>query len=381
MGKFMPPPPIILTIGSWRLVVEDLGRPMNTEFQTLYQELLAAGPPNWARHDQALFLYLDSHSSVPEHDSYFNNLTPYWQILQNANRYVDAVQLWHERIGAAIRWENSRAPRKVHKGTPLYFLGTTHIQAKSLERGFLAMHRALDEDARTRTSPTPNTPAYAFVTIDSTKADQYFLQWVTDLATYVESKLKAFSTSRGGTLTFADLRSRFLTNNTALREEAFFFSASCARVREYETGALRLEAESQFGSILELRTLFDMCIIVDRIIGTKVSGGTWKFVERVPFLFSRSGGRPNIRPELEDLNQRARNNPLGPLISDLLDLKYMFRGNRQPTRVEADLALSYVVRNHGAHVLESLPVVHDRFAELLAAILGSIFLAVQTLLP
>ena len=355
---------------------------MNAEFQTLYQELLAPGPANWARHDRALFLYLDSHTSVLEHDSYFNNLTPYWRILEQDNRYVDAVRLWHERISAAIRWENSHAPRKVHKGTPLYFLGTTHILAKSLERGFLAMHRALDEDARTRTSLTPNTPAYAFVTIDSTKADQYFLPWVTDLATYVESKLDEFRTVRGGTLTFADLRSRFLANsNSTLREEAFFFSSSCAKMREYENGPIRLESESQFGSIVGLRVLFDICVILDRIIGTKVPSGTWRFVERVPFLFFSSGGRINIRPELDDLNQRTRNNPLGPFISDLLDMNYMFRRNRQPTRVEADLALSYMIRNHGAHVLESLPVVHDRFSELLSAILGSMFLAIQTLLP
>src|SRR5437867_5583456 len=293
------PPLIILTIGSTRIgPLDNLGQPMNTEFQALYQELLAPGPANWARHDQALFLYLDSHTTVPEHDSYFTNLTPYWNILQRANRYVDAVNFWHERIDAAIRWENAHSPQKVHKGTPLYFLGTTHILAKSLERGFLAMHRALDEDARTRTSQTPNTPAYAFVTIDSSKADQYFRPWVTDLATYVDSKLTAFRSGRRGALTFADLRSRFLANSNPipiLRQEAFFFSSSCARVREYESGPIRLEAESQFGSIVELRVLFDLCVILDRIIGTKVPSGTWRFVERIPFLYSASGGQTNIR--------------------------------------------------------------------------------------
>lgn len=374
-------PSVVCTVGTKKFVLQDVGSLMNAEFQTLYQELYTSGSANWTRHDGALFQYLDSHTSVPDHDSYFNNLTIPWQEHLRTGQYAGAVELWHGRISAATRWESAHAPRKVHKGSPLYFLGVTHILAGNLDRGFLCMHRALDEDARTRGSSTPNTPAYAFVTIDSSKVDQLFRPWVGGLAMYVDSKLGDFRQSRGGTITFGDLRTRFLANPT-LREEAFYLASLSAMVREYEKGPVRVEAESQFGSVAELRILFEICVVLERIIGSKSPSVIRKFIDRVAWLCSQAYGGPNVRIELGDINQKVFNNvPLGQLISDLIDLKYLFRGNRQPTRAEADLCLAYLVRNFGAHTLSAVPVVHDRFSELSSAILASVFVAVQTLLP
>lgn len=373
--------PVTFSVGMTTVTLEDVGALMNAEFQLLYTDALTSRPPNWTRHNNALFQYLNAHASVPEHDAYFSNLTIMWQWLLSAGNYVGAVDLWHDRIRAATDWENAHAPSKVHKGTPLYFLGVSHILSKNLERGFLAMHRALDEDTRTRHTSTPDTPSYALVTMNSSKVDQYFRPWVADLVAYAHSKVAQFRNSRNGTLTLAQLQARVLANST-FREEAFYFVSSCAVVREYEKGPLRVEAESQFGSVIELRALFEMCVVLDMIIGSKSPPTTWKFIDRTAWLFAQAGGHTRIRDDLGDINQKAvRHAPLAPMISGLLDLTYLFRGNRQPTRLEADLALAYLIRNYGAHVLQGLPIVHNRFSEILDAILASIFVAVQTLLP
>src|SRR2546426_9323385 len=239
----MPPPSVNINVSGRPFALIDLGAPMNQEFQTIYNEILVTRQPTCPRHEAAVSQYFDTHSSVRDHDYYFSNFSIAWQITLSSN-YSAAVDLWHRTIEAALKWEVGHKPRKVHKGTPLYFLGVTHVLALNLERGFLAMHRALDEDSRTRNSFTPNTPAYAFVTINSRKSGQFFRLWVRELANYVRNKLANFRRTRQGSLSVTLFRRRFL-RQPALREEAFYFAALSAKVREFENGPIRLEGESQ----------------------------------------------------------------------------------------------------------------------------------------
>ncbi len=133
---------IRIQVGQTSLEIEDLGAAMNAEFASLYREALAA--IDWTRHDQAASVYFDQHSSFAYHDAYFNNLTILWNPLMQEMSLTRAVQFWHERIAVASRWEDAHGPARIHKGTPFYFLGVTHILSGNLERGFLSMHRALD---------------------------------------------------------------------------------------------------------------------------------------------------------------------------------------------------------------------------------------------
>src|SRR3990170_4414018 len=180
---------------------------MNAEFVSLYRQ--AFGAIDWARHGQAALLYFDQHSGFADHDAYFNNLTILWDGLMGEEKFTEAEHFWHERIGVSLQWEIAHRPARIHKGTPFYFLGVTHILSGNLERGFLAMHRALDKDVRTHSTPTPDTPAYAFVTLDSAEANQFFRPWVLGLAQYVEQEIQDFNKASNTPLTLTQVRNLF----------------------------------------------------------------------------------------------------------------------------------------------------------------------------
>ncbi len=215
------------------------------------------------------------------------------------------------------------------------------------------------------------------MTLDSAKANQFFRPWVQGLAQCVEHSLQTFNKRRNTPLTLAEFRTLFLAN-PALREEAFYFVASVARARELETGPSRVEAESEFGEMLESRLLFDLCLVCDRFIGKKVPATMWKFIDRVQEMTARLRVGHNLKEDLIDLNQKAQ--AFGGL--DLI-IQQLLQGGGSCTHggslsdQEVDLALAYLFRNHGAHGLAAMPVVHERFADLVQRVLGALFQSVQ----
>ncbi len=54
--------------------------------------------------------------------------------------------MWEWALGIAHSWEATNPGRRLHKGTGYYFAGVRDIALGNLDRGFLYMHQAAEED-------------------------------------------------------------------------------------------------------------------------------------------------------------------------------------------------------------------------------------------
>ena len=79
---------------------------------------------------------------------------------------------------------------RIHKGAPYYYWGVTCILKEEIEKGFLLMHQALEEDKKSATIVKfQNAPSYTFVTLDYLQQKQLFYDKVKEIANFLEIQL------------------------------------------------------------------------------------------------------------------------------------------------------------------------------------------------
>ena len=120
---------------------------MNVQFQNLYDCYLTGRNLNLDRFTNEYFNFfnqnLDMHAL---HDSYFNNFTIIWQFLLLQGSFFYAEQLWQIVIEKIVKvWENKDRNKEIHKGSAYYFWAITCILKEDFEKGFLLMHKALED--------------------------------------------------------------------------------------------------------------------------------------------------------------------------------------------------------------------------------------------
>lgn len=71
-----------------------------------------------------------------------------------------AELVWERVLQPALAWEHAHPGQFVHKGTPYYFWAMTAILGRDMDRGYLAIHRALEEDIRTHRQARPRGPSF-----------------------------------------------------------------------------------------------------------------------------------------------------------------------------------------------------------------------------
>jgi len=319
--------------------------------------------------------YFNLHQSTPDHDLFFGFFTPMWLNLMARHHFFEAIKIWNLSLGLAIDWENNNGPNKVHKGTPYYFLGVTAILNNELENGFLAMHQAMKEDEKRSRRRRPEAPAYWFNTLDSTRQDQFFIQKVEEVAAYLDDRLYEYSINRERLLRLREFRSRFLRLRY-LSEEVFFFVYSLFRIRKmiYETDWIY--KKNVFGSLLQARILFDLSLVVDKVIENKNIRRSDRSTFREEILYLSTPPRNLLsfnRNMLRTLNNEFDN--------DFGETMYRLVLGTYPNLndIERDFAIAYGIRNRGAHKLENQPVIYDRTQELTQSVLNALFFTVENL--
>jgi len=136
-----------------------------------------------------------------------------------------------------------------------YFWGVTCILNGNLEKGFLLMHQALEEDKKTHQTKTPKTPAYSFVTLDYENQNQFFIPKVREIAEFLKENLDSYRSSRGGTLTLSGFKSKFLEEST-LQEVVFYFIFELFRLKKLLEEINQRLTQNVFSSLLQANTIF-----------------------------------------------------------------------------------------------------------------------------
>lgn len=369
--------------GERRFLIEDLGELMNSQFLRLYDSRFSGRDFDLAGFTSAAVGFFDQNDSNQDaHDGFFNNFTVIWTAFLKQGRFKDAKNLWGLALNIAHEWEDQNQGKRIHKGTPYYFWGVTCILQGDLERGFLLMHQALEEDKTTHQTSTPETPAYWFVTLDYEKQDQFFRPKVKEIAEFVGQRVVAYRTSRGRTLALADFKSCFLEEPN-LQEVVFYFVLESFRLRKLLVEIDQRLTQNVFGALLQTNIIFDFCLIVENTLREQKKHKNVDLSQQtmnplLTFLSKRCSLNLHRDSNLRNLNGDFKNN-FSVTVQELLTSQYHFRDGTPPQPIEEDLAITYGFRNRWAHRIEDQPVVLSNFAEISQRILNALFFTVETL--
>lgn len=158
-------------IGEQIFEIEDLGKTMNHQFLRIYMSYYYGNVFNFNKFKIKSHPFFNQHiEDYNTHNKFFNNFYRIWWDLRIQKRFKDAEKLWDLALNIAYEWEDNNEPKRIHKGTPYYFYSVNCILNDDLEKGFLLMHQALEEDKETskeiKEIEEQKKPAYYFVTLD-----------------------------------------------------------------------------------------------------------------------------------------------------------------------------------------------------------------------
>jgi len=346
---------------------------LDAQFDAFYQHVFAGAAVNVEAFDASALAYFDARHDAPASlDAYFNNFTPYWYRLITDGRFRDAATMWNWALRPALAWEQSRAAR-LHKGSPFYFAAMARILGGDLDAGYLAAHRALQEDRETHGALKPATPSLALVAMDADHVEQAFKDWVVGKASLVEQHLGGYRKRHGKILTMRELQERFL-KDAALLPATFQFSYAVARLVRIRDLGVDATA-SEFGAQLQAQVLFSVALVIDTLL--KVHHPEDSLPMQVAHLSARLG----LRLSQAELGVQAglfRRNP-NEVLQGLVGGSHQSSAGELFGGLEVALLVSYGVRNHGAHSVQPLPVLVSQAEPVLLALLDSLFVVVETL--
>lgn len=274
-------------IGSNTFHLQDVNSPLNDFFMKFYESHFANHSLDITQFRHAALRFFDANkNSFIAHDKVFNNFTIIWNQFLGTQQFGQAENIWIFALGIAYEWEAKNTSHRIHKGTPYYFWATTCILNQELEKGFLLMHQALEEDKMTSNAKSPASPAYFFVTLDYSQQNQTSRHRVRRIADFLEKELEVYRSERKFTLTLSDMGSKFL-KQTNLEEEVFYLVFTLFRLDSLLNGIDGRLERNLFASLLESNSMFTLCLILDAVIKYK-NPTEWKFIDHLAFPSAKS---------------------------------------------------------------------------------------------
>src|SRR5215204_1037308 len=367
-------------IREYPFTIEDIGQLMNQQFQKLYEHYLLGKNIDLSKFYNESSGYFDNNSSVDAHDRYFNNFTPLWGLLLRQGLFFHADQLWQIAIEAAKKWEENQQNQNyiIHKGAPMYFWGVTCILKEDLEKGFLLIHEALNEDRRNiNPDDIQGTPAYAFITLNYEQQKQYFRHKVLEISQFLEQKLNVYQASRNGRLTMSELREKFL-QNSHLVEQVILFVFELFYLKKLLSENKQGLTHNVYRSMLLVQSIFTFSLLIDNIIKNKYNNPDphkQQFIDLLIYLSEKANLKLD-KSKLLKIKEMFADDP-SQTVEDLVNSCSILRTKIQP--LEEDMALSYCFRNAAAHKIGNRPYIHVDFNNIVDRLFNLFFLAVETL--
>jgi hypothetical protein len=348
---------------------------MDEAFQRLHAAFLSSAtydPREFA--GEAAHFFDCCPRDLTKHDTFFNNFTLIWRRLVSSGNLQSAEQIWELAVAVAKSWEASRPNARIHKGTPYYFWGMTSILRGDLDRGYAFMHQAVEEDVTAHNTQFPDTPAFAFATLNSQKIDQAFRSWVLQKARLVIALLKQYCSATCRTFDLDHFQQKFLFHPPN-RDTAFLFAYVLGRLVKLND-IPDYAKRNGFTSQIELNLLFDLSLVIDAAIAPRDSTH-WKFIDFASFLCVRCQINLTKR-QLIEANSAFKREFAGA-INAVVGNTFTFADGSKPDPLASDIILAYGIRNFGAHHIQSIATVRQQFAQLLQSLFNMLFLTADHL--
>jgi len=366
-------------IGNEILELNTLNQKMDKQFESVYRSYYGNKPFDINLFKKSASSFFDESLDKKVHDRFFENFTILWQRLMKNDSLFFAEQIWQLAAQIAKDWEvRNQSANKIHKGAAYYFWAVSCILKEDLEKGFLLMHQALEEDKRNRSNELTSTPAYAFVKLDYKQQHQYFIRKVHEIAEFLEDRLKMYRLSRDGNLSLDQLKSVFM-DNMELVDQAFLFVYELAYVKKLLSETNQGLTQNAYGSILMMNVILTFILIIDNVIKQKYTNKDpyrQDFINLLDHLSTRSSLIMDMN-KLKAINKKA-NKDLEAIILDLLKSKSVFK-NTKLKQIENDIGIVYTLRNSAAHRIRDRPFMHENFKQIVDSLFNIIFLTIEKL--
>ena len=297
--------------------------------------------------DIALDFFNSDSSSPVSQDSYFTNFTVIWRSYLSTSNFDDAEHIWIMALEPALSWEATNPGKYIHKGTPYYCWGSTSILRGDLDKGYTLMHQGFKEDVRSSKESLPDTPAFAFVSLNYSKAEQAFRGWVLMQKEFLSRFVVCYSIATRN-FTLEDFRNRFL-KSPPRTELVFLFAYTVARLMKFSSLPQHMRA-SEFAGQIEENLLFDIVLVIDGAIKSK---NTTKrdFIDHAEYL-SEKTGEPISKKHLREINT-AYQADFDNTLNHMLNYSFTLSDGTKLSGTQCDIAIAYGLRNHGAHEVSS----------------------------
>src|SRR5262249_41934485 len=136
-----------IILGGREIIISALGQPIDAAFDRLHAAYFGQLPLPWEEFETAAQAFFDSTpANWSAHDAYFNNFTLIWRTILNAANFEQAEHIWQRALQPAQGWESVHQSQRIHKGTPYYFWSMTALLRGHVDRGYLLIHQAVQED-------------------------------------------------------------------------------------------------------------------------------------------------------------------------------------------------------------------------------------------
>jgi len=362
-------------IGGKTIDILSLAQPLDQAFIALHAAYFGSSALDWAEFEASAIQFFDANPKPSMlHNAYFNNFTIIWSNFLSAGNFDEAENIWDKALDPVLHWENANPNDRIHKGTAYYFWAMTALQRGDLDKGYALAHQAVEEDVLTTGQPVPDTPALALATLNYSKADQAFRDWVVTQARFLNDLQNYYSNLYGRQFTLEDFRGRFLLKPPTI-DAVFLFAFALARLMRLS----RLPQHtltSRFAGQLEANILFDLTLVIDAAIKAK-NPTKWKFVDHAEFL-TYSAKDPLTLQSLQQINSAFQSDFQTTLESAVVGTLALPDGSSL-SRLQCDVAVAYGLRNRGAHDVSAVPAIWNHFLEIEQILMNVLFTTVDYL--
>jgi hypothetical protein len=305
--------------------------------------------------------YLDTH---PNPDELVFNFT--LSSLPRPHATLSQLALWDWVLQLLHGWEDRHRPRLLHKGAAYYFAAMRDVIKGDLDLGFLNMHQALQEDIRTYGTGS-TTPAAAFVTLDAGVQDQAFRVQVQRYEGQLVRRLDAYRRGRRGHLTLAGLRGR-VNRDSRLRVPFLALAFVVARFEHLQDAEPRRVLTNEIAGFVVSRVLLDLAQIVEGLLdlefGVNLRTNEAHTFARLADQYVIGQGLA-LPPRALFLLGGEFDRRFEPTMRKVMAGRAINRIGASIPRAEADLVITYGLRNHTAHGISRSPSIAVRFERLL----------------
>jgi hypothetical protein len=346
---------------------------LDAQFAALYASVRHHGPLDVDAFRAAAFEYFDQRHAVDKNvDPFFGNFGPIG--LPFPATELQQLAIWEWALDLVHAWEATTG-HLVHKGTGYYFAGVRDIAVGDLDRGFLYMHQAAAEDARSTGLELPPRPAVWFITLDGRRVEQAYREKVLEYEAHLRRRLRNYRRYRAGSLTLTSLRGR-ANRHPELLDAVTTIAHVVARLSRLNRQTTRRIRQTEFAVLLLSQVSLELCLVIEELLaGVFGRGETFK---PLAAAYAPTAGMSLTDVELGQLNQ-------GFIAAFDTTLLALLAGRRVPgfgrslSPAEADLVIAYGIRNRSAHGLERPEVGASRFDRIMSRLFFALFKALESM--